>query len=396
MHDSTENEAVSKSFDATKSSDTSSDNGKQSFHLQDSEFTADSSENEQESSGVRWLGGMGTDFLNCLTENVSPVVSGVATLVHQTAVAVANEIAQLERDSEIDAEAGTVTGTGAGASEATEKFVEDSKDSQTPIGRKGTTDGGTIIISSSSFDSNASSEAEYLTLPWEIRQEAQHDYSVDGDKGEIPVYITDMKLMKRIFTLSREESTFLEPFSDISPETNVSERPSLSSYSSTFVMNEPRLKLIRRLLDIDKNLAAIHSRFKGKANFSDNLFWKNYFFHCEEVRAEELNHRLTETTTSSDRPSKLTNQVGMASSEERIDVTNTKGCDEDDHDGDDSSLVPAGSDLEEQSDDDSSYVFQSPPNTGESFATMRSVDDDLVLVDTQVKMKGRSPNRNNC
>ena len=71
--------------------------------LNDSEYTADSLINEP-GSGMRWFGGIGTEFLNCLTDNVSPVVSGVATLVHKTAVAVANEISQLERDGELEAE----------------------------------------------------------------------------------------------------------------------------------------------------------------------------------------------------------------------------------------------------------------------------------------------------
>ena len=83
------------------------DNG--NANLQDSELTADSLENEQEvSAGRGWLGGMGSDFMNiahCLTENVTPVVSGVASMVHKTAVAVANEIAQLERDGELEAAA---------------------------------------------------------------------------------------------------------------------------------------------------------------------------------------------------------------------------------------------------------------------------------------------------
>eukprot|EP00536_Pseudo-nitzschia_multiseries_P006763 jgi/Psemu1/304359/fgenesh1_kg.148_\ len=319
---------------------------------------------------------MGTDFLTCLTENVSPVVSGMATLVHQTAVAVANEIAQLERDGELDAEAST----------AGEKFVEDSGGAQREIGMNRTADRGTII-SSSSFDSNASSRSEYLILPWEIRQESKR---TGINTAEVPVYVTDMKLMKRIFSLSCKESTFLEPFSKNSTESNVFETGSLSSYSSKFMMNEPRLKLIRRLLDIDKNLATIHSRFKVVPNSSDDFFWKNYFFHCEKARAEELYRRKTESTTaSSNSPSKLTNQVGG------IDLGNTEGCDDDDHDDDGSSLVPAGSDGEGENDDDSSYVIQSPPNTGESFATMRSIDDDLVLVDTgtQVKLKGRSPSR---
>ena len=53
---------------------------------------------------------------------------------------------------------------------------------------------------------------------------------------------------------------------------------------------------------------------------------------------------------------------------------------------DEESLVPVGSDIEWDQDGDSSYVIQSAPNTGDTFATTRSIDDDLVLVDTHEKL----------
>lgn len=53
---------------------------------------------------------------------------------------------------------------------------------------------------------------------------------------------------------------------------------------------------------------------------------------------------------------------------------------------DSESLVPVGSDMEGEQDDDSSYVIQSAPNTGDTFATSKSIDDDLVLVDTHGRM----------
>ena len=52
---------------------------------------------------------------------------------------------------------------------------------------------------------------------------------------------------------------------------------------------------------------------------------------------------------------------------------------------DDESLVPVGSDIEDEHDDDS-FVIQSPPNTGNTVATSRSIDDDIVLVDTHERM----------
>ena len=52
---------------------------------------------------------------------------------------------------------------------------------------------------------------------------------------------------------------------------------------------------------------------------------------------------------------------------------------------DDESLVPVESDIEVEQDDDS-FIIQSPPNTGNTFATSRSIDDDIVLVDTHVRI----------
>lgn len=50
--------------------------------------------------------------------------------------------------------------------------------------------------------------------------------------------------------------------------------------------------------------------------------------------------------------------------------------------GDEESLVPVGSDTEGEHDDNLSFVIQSAPNTGDTIATSRSIDEDIVLVDT--------------
>lgn len=258
--------------------------------MQDSsEFTADSldeNEEQESSSSGRWFGGMGSDFMNiayCLTDNVSPVVSGVATLVRNTAVAVANEIAQLERDGELEAAA--VDDERSSSSKKNNSRISSSSSSSVAV-----TGGEGIMLSSSSFGSTSSSsninKSESLILPWEICQESsQTTLSSSQEKGnedEISVYVTDTDLMKKIFILSRQESTFLEPFSkgSLLPEgNNKSIIPqninkynniSLSSYSSTFNMDDSRIKLIRRLLDIDENLASMHTRLTGKSSHSFN------------------------------------------------------------------------------------------------------------------------------
>jgi len=226
--------------------------------LNDSEYTADSLINEP-GSGMRWFGGIGTEFLNCLTDNVSPVVSGVATLVHKTAVAVANEISQLERDGELEAE-----------STLPERFHRDCGDDRD----ERSDEECSSLQSSAHFDSSTKKKSENLILPWEICQENR---ALKSDNDEIPVYFTDKELMKRIFALSDHDSTFLEPFSDTSSDLDELQINSRSSYCSTFAMDEPRIKLIQRILDIDENLASVHHRLTGESiQFLDNFLDNNH------------------------------------------------------------------------------------------------------------------------
>jgi hypothetical protein len=212
-------------------------------NLQDSEITIDSTDGEDNGaiSNSGWLGSIGADFrsianvAHCLTENVKPVVSGVAALVHRTAVAVANEIALLEQDGELDHSSG------------------DNLES----------------LQSSPSHSAEKQQHEGLMLPWEIRRELS---SIGEDN--IPVYFTDNDLMDTILALSSHESTFLGPFKnhvrniDDNSFAGDDKQISLTSFSSTFVMDESRIDLIGRLMDIDKNLASEHSRFSGE------FFWK--------------------------------------------------------------------------------------------------------------------------
>ena len=118
---------------------------------------------------------------------------------------------------------------------------------------------------------------------------------------------------------------------------------------------------------------------------SETCFWKNYFFHCERVRANEFCRRKrqneptnTETKTCSE--TKLASSYDNFFHDENDEVKNSK------HSEDGESLIPVGSEIEWEQDDSSSYVIQSAPNTGGTFATTRSIDDDLVLVDTHGKL----------
>ena len=118
---------------------------------------------------IDWFGSLGADFKSIATffqDTAQPVVGGVASLVHQTALSVAAEIADWEREQQ---ESNAWQGIGDGTS---------SIDDQGP-----------------------------LLLPWEVRK------CSDDDQEEKSMSVfQDEKLMKDVMKLSSNESTFLEPF----------------------------------------------------------------------------------------------------------------------------------------------------------------------------------------
>ena len=97
----------------------------------------------------------------------------------------------------------------------------------------------------------------------------------------------------------------------------------------------------------------------------EERFWKNYFFHCQSVRAEHLELRAAKIHASQSKaPGVIEASASNAREKMKLGV------------GDDESLVPAS-----EVDDDSSYVLPSAPTTGNTQTTTRSVDD-LVVVNT--------------
>jgi len=295
--------------------------------LQDSEMTGHTeggSLSENEAGG--WLGAIGSDFRNiasCFKDNIPPVIGGVASLVHQTALSVAAEIAQLERDGELEAE-------------------------------RWNTDHSIDVL-----DKNSGP----LSLPWEMRQ--------DLACAESSVYIADDELQATILNLSRREDTFRGPYT-----------PSVSEFSEQvpqFELDEQRIVLIRRLLDIDDNLAAMHARLSGRSNVRETAFWRNYFHHCEEARVDHVERKLKQQKKMNAEPSLLENQHFRPNPPENKAFDQMMFFDGPcADDPDDSSLIPASVT------DDSSYVnvIPSAPNSYNTFATTRSLDD-LVLVDCE-------------
>lgn len=173
--------------------------------LADSEMTqpTDGSVSEDDNGG--WFGSITADFRNmavCFKDSTLPVLGGMASLVHKTAMTMAAEIAQLER---------------AGGLETRPWHSADDED------------------------------GESLYLPWEIKQE---NHEVD-----VSVYVTDEDLMNKILALSLKQTTFSRPFTSSSNRSPQKE--------NNFFLDESRVTLIRRLLDIDENLAAAHARLSG-------------------------------------------------------------------------------------------------------------------------------------
>lgn len=172
--------------------------------LEESDMTPLTEGSTSEEDGG-WLGGIGADFrniANSFKDAVPPTIGAIgdiANFVQRSALSVAAEIAQLERDSS-DEEAGDLE--------------------------------------------------HRIHLPWEILKE---------DESGQSVYQQDADLKASIMALSVDHATFLKPFSvkgasSFSPDEE----------SNFIILDESRIHQIRRLLEIDENLAATHSALSGR------------------------------------------------------------------------------------------------------------------------------------
>jgi hypothetical protein len=95
----------------------------------------------------------------------------------------------------------------------------------------------------------------------------------------------DVVLKEKILALSSKDSSFLQPYT------------SQNSQSHEFVLDEPRIQLIRRLLTLDDRLATTHAKLSGRSDVRESVFWRNYFHNCEAVREAHLRSLLLHDTT---------------------------------------------------------------------------------------------------
>jgi hypothetical protein len=110
--------------------------------------------------------------------------------------------------------------------------------------------------------------APFLRLPWETLVRG----GADGEH-----YVEDEDLKRKILLLSDDESSFLAPYSASDDDEEEAEA------ESPFVLDEPRIQLIRQLLEVDENLASTHARLSGRSRVRESAFWRNYFYHCGRV-----------------------------------------------------------------------------------------------------------------
>eukprot|EP00934_Nitzschia_sp_Nitz4_P003616 Nitzschia sp. Nitz4//scaffold22_size323478//141563//142556//NITZ4_000532-RA/size323478-augustus-gene-0.236-mRNA-1//-1//CDS//3329543010//3606//frame0 len=256
---------------------------------------------DDESTG--WLGSISTDFrqlANCFKESTIPVLGGVATLVHNTAMAVAAEIAELERSEDEAEQRATCS----------------------------------------------------LPLPWEI---AIHQGLEESQ------YTVDTELMDAVLALSLREDTFKEPYQT----------------KENFNLDPARVDLVHRLLEIDDNLSTIHARLAGRKNVQEEVFWRNYFAHCDSVRETMQNNAVQQDqkTELSASDTNIEEEEGQPTPSSAFDANSGEASGEvEDKCEDDSSLVPASIP------DDTSYVLPSAPTSMNTFTSTTSYDD-LVIVE---------------
>lgn len=148
----------------------------------------------------------------------------VASFVHRSAAAIVDEIAQIEQE---------------------EMEKQYSKNSTVDLDSSGT-----------------------LRFPWEIRS-ATCDQNCEND------FVEDLQLKGMIAELATDDMVFLGPFTDKREE-------------DMDFLDESRIALVRRLLEVDEQLARTHARLSGRSEIREILFWKNYFYHVEKAKSSRI------------------------------------------------------------------------------------------------------------
>ena len=248
-------------------------------------------------------GGWLSDFRS-IAMSLQQTAGGVANFVHRSAVAIADEIAQLEQE------------------EMDKQHHSDSNNT---------------------LDENAGEGGiKMLPLPWELVPVNREDCGME-----------DLQLKNKIQQLAEDDGNFLAPYS--------TKRDDDSEF-----LDEARIALIRRLLEVDDRLARTHARLSGRSDVRETLFWKNYFYHVEQTKASH-----SAMTTSFD------SLVPVDDDDDVVDVD-----DDDKQEGgtDDGAAAAAADDDDDEWEKDSAAFLQVPtPPTSTNSLGVHSVDSMVVI-----------------
>lgn len=215
------------------------------------------------------MGGLGIAALS--------LAQGVASAIHQTAVNVAEELAEMERlaDQELEEE----------EEEARRRRRRDATSSSMRCDDDNDDDGDAVATTTfrRSEDTNRT-----LPLPWQVPS-THHckatRVETDDNDNDLSL-VEDEQLKAMIMVLALSESTFKGPFSvenTTKRSTNGDEID--DDGEAKLYFTKERVELIETILDIDKNLAKTHSALFAPSSMDEEIFFRNYFFHCDEVRA---------------------------------------------------------------------------------------------------------------
>lgn len=206
---------------------------------------------EDEGTGPAWFG------LKTIVTSIGQNIDGLASTINRGARTIINELTELENEAL------------GGRSYSTE-----GSENSSPV---------------------SSIETTILPLPWEICLQ-----STDADMSVSIVQKEDQPLKDRILSLSSEDSVFVQPFTESTKNIE------------SLRLDDARVMLIRRLLEIDENLGRVHAKVsacsksqhhQGRSEVKETLFWKNYFYHCERLREErqkEINEENIRRATHDD------------------------------------------------------------------------------------------------
>jgi len=223
------------------------------------------------------IGGLGIAALS--------LAQGVASAIHQTAVNVAEELAEMERlaDQELEGEE-----EARRRREDTSSDDDDrgGKDSPMNTGTTGRTDRKSVTCASNA-GAGKGVGASTLPLPWQVpstdnckRVRAKSDHGDDGLS-----LVEDEQLKAMIMALALTNSTFKEPFSGENTSTTKSSINDGDDDDEESYFTKERVELIERMLDLDKNFAKAHAGMCFHNATDEELFFRNYFYHCDEIRA---------------------------------------------------------------------------------------------------------------